>query len=172
MGLVMNRGRQQAILEIISDRAIANQQELVVELERVGIATTQSSVSRDVARLGLVKINGHYAAPGPEVMAAGPIVSVDTAGECLIVIKTEIGEASPTALKIDQAGIKEIIGTVAGDDTMLIAVKNAAAQRIAIREIMELFATPESIARAALSTTAGTEASGHSIQSEGISDND
>src|SRR5215813_8956621 len=83
----MNRSRRQAILEIISDKRIENQQELVAELERVGIATTQSSVSRDVARLGLIKVNGHYAAPGPEIRAAGPIVSVDTAGECLVVSK-------------------------------------------------------------------------------------
>jgi len=167
----MNRSRRQAILEIISDKRIENQQELVAELERAGIVTTQSSVSRDVAKLGLIKVNGHYAAAGPEVMAAGPIVNVDTAGECLVVIKTEIGQASPTALKIDQAGISEIIGTVAGDDTMLIAVKNAAAQRIAIRKIMELFSTPESIFRPAISTTAGAEVSGHNIQAEGISNN-
>src|SRR5260370_33964891 len=101
----MNRERQQAILETISQKRIANQQELVAELERTGFATTQSSVSRDVAKLGLVKVNGYYAAPGPEVLSAGSIVSVDTAGDCLIVIKTEIGQASPTALKIDGAGI-------------------------------------------------------------------
>lgn len=167
----MNRGRQQAILEIISDKAIANQHDLVAELDQLGIATTQSSVSRDVAKLGLIKINGHYAAPGPDVMAAGPIVSIDTAGECLVVIKTEIGQASPTALKIDQAGISEIVGTVAGDDTMLIAVKNAAAQRIAVRKIMELFSKPESIMWPAAGTAAATEASGHSIQAEGTSNN-
>src|SRR5262245_54544417 len=169
--MVMNRGRQQAILEIMSDKAIANQHALMDELDQTGIARTQSSVSRDVAKLGLIKINGHYAAPGPDVMAAGPIVSIDTAGECLVVIKTEIGQASPTALKIDQAGISEIVGTVAGDDTMLNAVKNAAAQRIAIRKIMELFSTPESILRPAISTTTGAEVSGHNIQAEGISNN-
>jgi len=166
----MNRDRQQAILEIVSGKRIANQQELVSELEVLGIATTQSSVSRDVARLGLIKVNGHYAAPGPDVLPAGPIVSVDTAGECLIVIKTEIGQASPTALRIDQAGLGEIIGTVAGDDTMLIAVKNAAAQRIAIRKIMELFSAPEFVSRAVLSKTVATN-TGNDIHAEGINDN-
>ena len=139
----MGRERQQAILEIISGGQIGNQQELVEALRRRGLPTTQSSVSRDVARLGLIKVGGHYGAPGPEALPAGPIVSIDTAGDCLIVIKTEIGQASPTALKIDRAGMGEIVGTVAGDDTILIAVKNVAAQRIAIKKIMELFSTNE-----------------------------
>jgi len=162
----MNRDRHQAILEIISGNQIANQQELVAELELIGIATTQSSVSRDVARLGLVKVNGYYAAPGPEVLSAGPIVSIDTAGDCLIVIKTQIGQASPTALKIDQAALEEIVGTVAGDDTMLIAVKNLASQRIAVRKIMELFSTPEPVAPAIRGRGAAVE-TGPGIQAEG-----
>jgi len=141
----MNQDRKQAILEIVSQKHVANQQGLVAELEGLGIATTQSSVSRDVARLGLVKVNGYYVAPGPDVAAAGPIVSVDTAGECMVVIKTEIGQASPTALKIDRAGISEIVGTVAGDDTILIAVKNVASQRLAIKKILELFSERRSI---------------------------
>jgi transcriptional regulator of arginine metabolism len=167
----MNQGRQQAILEIISDKRIANQQELVDELEQIGIATTQSSVSRDIARLGLIKLNGHYAAPRPEAFPAGPILSVDTAGDCIVVIKTEIGQASPTALKIDQAAFAEIVGTVAGDDTMLIAVKNAAAQRIAIKKIMELFSTPEPIARAVRGPVAPVDATAGRVHAEGIGNN-
>jgi transcriptional regulator of arginine metabolism len=159
----MGRERRQAILEIISGGQIGNQQELVEALRRRGLPTTQSSVSRDVARLGLVKLDGHYAAPGAEVVPAGPIVNVDTAGDCLIIIKTEIGQASPTALKIDRAGIGEIVGTVAGDDTMLIAVKNVAAQRIAIKKIMELFSAREATGRAgraARETSAAVDKSG------------
>jgi transcriptional regulator of arginine metabolism len=164
----MNQSRQQAILEIISDKRIANQQELVAELNRIGIATTQSSVSRDIARLGLIKLNGHYAAPRPEALPAGPILSIETAGDCIVVIKTEIGQASPTALKIDQAAIGEVIGTVAGDDTMLIAVKNAAAQQIAIKKIMELFSTPEPIARPVRGPSTQADATAQRIQAEGI----
>ena len=167
----MNQGRQQAILEIISDKPIANQQELVAELERIGIATTQSSVSRDIARLGLIKVNGHYAAPVAETLTAGPIVSIDTAGDCIVVIKTEIGQASPTALKIDQAEIAEIVGTVAGDDTMLIAVKNAAAQRVAIKKIMDLFLTPEPVTLPVRSTHAPADATHQRIKEEGIGNN-
>jgi transcriptional regulator of arginine metabolism len=91
----MGRERQRAILEIISGGEVANQHELVGALREQGIGATQSSVSRDIARLGLIKLDGYYAVPGPEVLSAGPIVSIDTAGDCLVVIKTEIGQAAP-----------------------------------------------------------------------------
>src|SRR5215471_3039930 len=135
----MKRVRQQAILEIISDGRLATQQELAAELTARGIEATQSSVSRDIAELGLIKINGHYAAPRPEELGVERLESVDTAGANLIVVKTEIGQAQPAALTIDGAAIPEIVGTVAGDDTILVAVKNEAAQRIALRKILELF---------------------------------
>ena len=135
----MKRVRQQAILEIISDGRLATQQELAAELTARGIEATQSSVSRDIAELGLIKINGHYAAPRPEELGVERLESVDTAGANLIVVKTQIGQAQPAALTIDGAAIPEIVGTVAGDDTILVAVKNEAAQRIALRKILELF---------------------------------
>jgi transcriptional regulator of arginine metabolism len=136
----MKRERQQAILELISDGQRATQQELAAELEARGIEATQSSVSRDIAELGLVKINGHYAAPRPGDLGAERLEGIDTAGTNLIVVKTEIGQAQPAALVIDGAGIPEIVGTVAGDDTILVAVKNEAAQRVAMRKMLELFA--------------------------------
>jgi transcriptional regulator of arginine metabolism len=139
----MKRERQQAILEIISDGPLATQQELAAELEARGIEATQSSVSRDIAELGLIKINGHYAAPNPEGLGAERLESIDTAGENLIVVKTEVGQAQPAALAIDGAAFPEIVGTVAGDDTILVAVKNEAAQRIAIRKVLELFSRHE-----------------------------
>src|SRR5690242_14427157 len=138
----MKRERQQAILGIISDGRLATQQELAAELEARGIEATQSSVSRDIAELGLIKIDGHYAAPNPEDLGAERLESIDTAGDNLIVVRTEVGQAQPAALAIDGAAIPEIVGTVAGDDTILVAVKNEAAQRIAIRKVLELFARP------------------------------
>jgi transcriptional regulator of arginine metabolism len=138
----MKRERQQAILEIISDGRLATQQELATELEARGIEATQSSVSRDIAELGLIKINGHYATPNPEDLGAERLESIDTAGDNLIVVRTEVGQAQPAALAIDGAAIPEIVGTVAGDDTILVAVKNEAAQRVAIRKVLELFARP------------------------------
>src|SRR5215467_8701047 len=143
----MKRERQQAILEIISDGRLATQQHLAAELEALGIEATQSSVSRDIAELGLVKINGHYAAPRPEDLGAERLQSIDTAGDNLIVVRTQVGQAQPAALVIDGADIPEIVGTVAGDDTILVAVKNEAAQRVAIRKMLELFARASGFAQ-------------------------
>lgn len=130
-------------MRIISARRVATQQELAEALTRRGIEATQSSVSRDIVEMGLTKIEGYYAAPDPALKAAGPVVTIDTAGDNLIVVRTLVGQAQPAALTIDNARIEEIVGTVAGDDTILVAVKNQAAQRIAIREITRLF-TPAS----------------------------
>jgi transcriptional regulator of arginine metabolism len=138
----LKRARQKLILEIVSSKKVATQEELARELSRAGLAATQSSVSRDVVELGLTKANGHYAAPEAALPVGGTILSMDTAGENLIVIKTEVGQAQPAALAIDRSDFLEIVGTVAGDDTILIAVKNLAAQRLAMKRILKLFARP------------------------------
>jgi transcriptional regulator of arginine metabolism len=128
------------MLDIISSNPIATQQELAAELSRRGFAVTQSSVSRDIDKLGLTKLDGYYVAPEAAVSIGGPVTAIDTAGDNLIVVKTEVGQAQPAALTIDHAGINEIVGTVAGDDTILVAVKNEAAQRAATKKIVKLFA--------------------------------
>jgi transcriptional regulator of arginine metabolism len=144
-----NGARRQKILEIISSRPIATQQQLAAQLSRIGFAATQSSVSRDIVKLGLTKLDGYYVAPEDAVTVGGPVVAIDSAGDNLIVVKTEVGLAQPAALTIDRASVAEIVGTVAGDDTILIAVKNAAAQRLAIKKIVKLFAPPHSRERGA-----------------------
>ena len=131
----MKRKRQQQILEVISVKRIATQQELAAEVARRGVAATQSSISRDIVELGLTKINGYYAAPQMMLSQEGPIMAIDTAGDNLIVLRTEIGQAQPTALAIDRANLTEVVGTLAGDDTIFIAVKNSTAQRLAINKI-------------------------------------
>jgi transcriptional regulator of arginine metabolism len=142
----MKTERQQKIIEIIGARRVATQQQLARELRRRGIEATQSSVSRDIVELGLTKLQGRYTAP-PAVFAGSPIVAVETAGDNLIVIKTVIGQASATALAIDQANVSDVVGTVAGDDTLFVAVKNLDGQRAAIKQITRLFApaSPDTI---------------------------
>ena len=147
MHRLANGTRQQAILEIISGKPISTQQELASQLSRRGFAATQSSVSRDIVKLGLTKLEGYYVAPEAVVNVGGPVTALDTAGDNLIVVKTEVGLAQPAALTIDRASIDEIVGTVAGDDTILIAVKNAAAQRLALKKIIKLFAPSRPSAR-------------------------
>src|SRR4030095_13807823 len=87
--------------------------------------------------------------PENAVNFGGPVTEIDTAGDNIIVVKTEVGLAQPAALTIDRARIDEIVGTVAGDDTILIAVKNGAAQRLAMKKIVKLFAPSQATARRA-----------------------
>jgi len=129
------RIRQQKILEIISSKRIESQQELAEELLKRGIGATQSSVSRDIVELELIKSGGFYSQPDDDLSISSPLVDIETAGDHLIIIKTEIGLAQPTALTIDRAKIGEVIGTIAGDDTIFVAVRNQAAQRLAINKI-------------------------------------
>lgn len=137
----MKRKRQQEILSIISRKRISTQQELAVALAKRGVEATQSSVSRDIIEMGLTKLDGRYVAPQSALTYSGPVEMIDTAGDNLIVIKTQVGLAQPTALTIDGAEIAEIVGTVAGDDTILVAVKNQSAQRMAMKKIAQLFVT-------------------------------
>jgi len=139
--IMRKRTRQQKVLELIRTKRFRMQAELVEELRRRGIRATQSSVSRDLARLGAVKINGYYTLPRLVHPIAGvlEILDLDTAGDHLIVVKTEPGQAPPVALKIDHANFPEIVGTVAGDDTVFIAVRDREAQRKAIARIRQLF---------------------------------
>jgi transcriptional regulator of arginine metabolism len=136
----MNRARQDKILKLIRSHKIATQQELVEMLASHRIEATQSSVSRDIVRLGLTKANGHYVAPQAAPVLALPSIELDTAGENLIVLKTDIGQAQLVAVKIDASDIKEIVGTVAGDDTIFIATKDKANQQAAIKALNRLFA--------------------------------
>lgn len=132
--------RQQTIRDLIQTKNIATQDELTELLSEAEFSVTQSSVSRDLEQIGIVKVNGFYALPK---IANGQLrfglLSLETAGESLIVAKCESGLASAVAVKIDNNGLPEIIGTIAGDDTIFIAVKNAKTQKIAIKKVWEIF---------------------------------
>jgi transcriptional regulator of arginine metabolism len=132
--------RQTAILKLIDARRIGRQEELAELLQKKGFSVTQSSVSRDLLDLGIVKVQGHYALPQkPRHGVAFGLLNLDTAGDNLIVAKCESGLASAVAVRIDDAGIDEIVGTIAGDDTIFIAVKEKGEQKIVIRKIWEIF---------------------------------
>ncbi|HMG36158.1 MAG TPA: ArgR family transcriptional regulator [Blastocatellia bacterium] len=137
----MKKQRQDQIARIIASANISTQQELARELARHGVGATQSSVSRDIEEMGLVKLNGFYTLPSAAMRPEIPRISLDIAGDNLIVAKTEVGQAQPVAVMIDRAEIAEIVGTLAGDDTILIAVKAASHQRTAIGKLKKLFPT-------------------------------
>ncbi len=132
--------RQRTILNLIRAKRIGTQQDLTAQLRRAGVVATQSSVSRDLVELGVVKLNGHYTLPtAPVGAAARGLLSLDTAGDCLVVAKCEPGLASAVAVEIDRAALAEIVGTLAGEDTIFIAVAERKAQRGAMKKIWELF---------------------------------
>jgi len=132
--------RQSAILNIINASKISRQDELVQVLQTNGINVTQASVSRDLDELGIVKANGAYVQPERRLAGFGlGLFSLETSGNNLVVAKCQSGLASATAVRIDAAKIDEIVGTIAGDDTILIAVKDEHGQKVVIRKIWELF---------------------------------
>ena len=133
------RERQQKILSLIQAKPIGTQEDLRALLERTGVAATQSSVSRDLEELGIVKHHGHYTLPRTNGSAARGLLSLDQAGDGLVIARTMPGLASAVAVEIDAAVIPEIVGTIAGEDTIFIAVRDAKSQRAAIKEVWALF---------------------------------
>lgn len=138
------RARQQKILSLIRAKPIGTQEDLRALLERSGVPATQSSVSRDLEELGVVKQHGYYTLPRTNDAAARGLLSLDHAGDSLVIARTVPGLASAVAVEIDAAAIPEIVGTIAGEDTILIAARDSKAQRAALKKIWELFATQRS----------------------------
>lgn len=134
----MKMTRHAKIKEIIDKNKIETQEDLAAALRSEGIEVTQATVSRDIKELMLVKVpdaNGHYhyAYPKEHNMLLTPgrlertfqdsIVSIK-ATDCLVVVRTLPGTAQAVAYAIDYMKWPEILGTIAGDDTVFVAVGN------------------------------------------------
>ena len=130
--------RQQTIATLINASNIVTQEQLTKALLKAGFDAAQSSVSRDLGELGIVKRGGFYSIPSNKNARYG-LVGVEFAGENLLVAKCESGLASAVAVQIDRAKIAEIVGTIAGDDTIFIAVKSANMQKSVVKKIWKLF---------------------------------
>lgn len=132
--------RQEVVLNVIRSARISRQDELVRILRKKGFSVTQASVSRDLDELGIVKIDGIYRIPQKEFRTPDfGLLSLVPAGPYLIVAKCVAGLASAAAVRIDAAGINEVVGTIAGDDTVFIAVSNEEDQKKAMPKIGKLF---------------------------------
>jgi transcriptional regulator of arginine metabolism len=132
--------RERRIREILGRHAIETQDDLVGRLREAGLAVTQATVSRDIKRLGLVKVplsggRSQYVAPErpspADVLrrlqhaATEYVLSVD-AGEDLVVVHTLTGRANAVAAAIDEMQWPDAVGTIAGDDTILIVPRRRA----------------------------------------------
>lgn len=134
----MKSRRQTAILEIIGREALHSQEQLRRRLRQRGFDATQATISRDIAELGLVKRagDGAYQRAGadtsnPEMAltaleraTAAFLQRVDRVQQ-LVVIRTGTGQAQPLAIAFDRAQLPEAVGTIAGDDTILVIARDA-----------------------------------------------
>jgi transcriptional regulator of arginine metabolism len=126
--------RHAAILRVIRERRIRNQDELRTALAEARITATQATLSRDIHELGLVKVSdaeGVFYGTGTDAGALRPdlgqlvralLVSADGVGP-LLVLRTAAGSAGALTAAIDGAGWSEVIGTIAGDDTVLVVTR-------------------------------------------------
>ena len=133
---VMKQLRQRAIRDLVEQRTIRTQQELAAALRERGLRTTQATISRDVAELGLVKAGRG----GTQAYAIPPLLrEADTSGEerirtllrdmpveirdagTMLVLRTLPGSAHPLAAALDRARWPEVVGSIAGDDTVFVA---------------------------------------------------
>lgn len=137
--IMQKRERQDLILKFIGSEAISRQDVLAAKLGRAGHSVTQASISRDLDELGVAKVDGIYVRRRPDTRVELRLNSITAAGPNLIVIKCDSGMASAITVRIDSAEIKEVIGTIAGDDTIFIAVADAEVQALAIAKIEGLF---------------------------------
>ena len=123
--------RQAAVLDVIQTRRVTSQDQLRKLLEKAGFAVTQATVSRDIRELRLVKVPGaegvgHYTLPEewestPPLQNLLPSLYASAVGTGnLLVVRTMTGGAQPVALAIDWEDWPEVLGTIAGDDTILV----------------------------------------------------
>jgi transcriptional regulator of arginine metabolism len=140
-------GRRDAILRLIRNGEVRRQSQLTQLLKKHGFDVTQSSVSRDLRELGVLKASGRYLPPPDETVRANGnfgalsqfVRDIKPAGASLIVIKTTIGAAGSVAVAVDKAEWPEAVGTISGDDTIFIATPDERAQRRLVERLHSLF---------------------------------
>jgi transcriptional regulator of arginine metabolism len=143
--------RRSAILRIIRESTVRNQDELVRVLRKQGFEATQSSVSRDLRELGVAKAGDHYIVPQTGDVSADAqatdffaaianfVIEVRTAGASLTVVRTTTGTAQSVAVAIDRSHWPEVVGTISGDDTIFIATDEGRDQRKLRERLRSIF---------------------------------
>jgi transcriptional regulator of arginine metabolism len=133
----MKARRQSLILELIDKEGLRSQEQLRRRLRKEGFEATQATISRDIRDLGLVKRSGDGAYQRPGAEGSSPATGLTflqrTAGDLvrhvvrvqqLVVIRTGVGQAQSLAAAIDRAQLPEAVGTIAGDDTILVIARD------------------------------------------------
>jgi len=144
----MKAQRQAAILELVGREAVHSQEQLRRRLRAQGFDVTQATLSRDIRDLGLVKRAADSAYQRPQTDVVAPpnaslalqralseyASSVDRVQQ-LVIVRTGPGQAQPLALAIDRARLPEVVGTLAGDDTILVISRDARRARALAKEL-------------------------------------
>ena len=148
------RHRDRQIRDIITRTPVTTQSELVASLRAAGIEVTQATVSRDIKRLGLIKVPdgaGRYRYQAPPAVMPGPgerrvrlrrtvadYVTEVSEGSGLVIVRTETGSAGTVAEAVDEQAWPEVVGTVAGDNTIIIVPRDAAGRDTVLSRLRDL----------------------------------
>jgi transcriptional regulator of arginine metabolism len=138
------RYRQGQILRLLRTRSISTQEELAQALKEGGIDATQVTLSRDIRELGLVKTAGGYRAfetrerPANFAILAPEFVREVRIAQNQIVLRTAPGHASTVAVSLDSANWPDVIGTLAGDDTVLVVCPDASTAESVRGRLMQM----------------------------------
>lgn len=136
--------RHGQILKAIRGTVIHTQEELARALKKLGVAATQVTLSRDIHELGLVKTRMGYREhpreePPPDLARlAGEFVRDVRTAQNLVVLKTAPGHASSVAVALDRAAWPEVVGTIAGDDTILVIAGASRAAAAVRKRLLDL----------------------------------
>ena len=144
--MIAKKARQGRILEIVRNHSIRSQEELSAHLGMENVPVTQSTLSRDIRELGLIKVRGRYQSPGDMVPATSNghlrralqqyVLSTAISGN-IVVIKTSPGNAHSVCVVLDAAQWPEVLGTVAGDDTIFVLAKSGHLGKMVLERIRE-----------------------------------
>lgn len=139
--------RLSLILRMVRGGKARTQGDLLKALRACGGRVDQSTLSRDLAELGIRKAGGRYVVPArvgdpkqPTLMDfAGAVKRFTTCGPHLTVVTTVVGQAQAVAVAMDATAEPAIVATLAGDDTILVATKNRRTQAVALRRLKQWF---------------------------------
>ena len=141
------KARQAGILEIIRRHRVKNQESLSALLRDDGVEAAQTTISRDISELGLVKVRGYYQAAAEIPAVSSPdalksafaqfVTRTDAAGN-IVVVRTSPGNAHSVCVALDAAGWPEVVGTIAGDDTIFVLARNPGECGKLLKQVREL----------------------------------
>jgi transcriptional regulator of arginine metabolism len=145
----MKAYRQSIVLDLVDREAITSQEQLRRRLHARGVTITQATLSRDIKELGLVKraADGAYSRPGPGGGAAARVHETQLRRtileylrrvarvQQLLVLRTDPGQAQLLGIAVDRALIPEVVGTIAGDDTVLVVCPDGRRARALARRL-------------------------------------